>query len=71
MGKIYRVFLIIMFISFAWILGCLTGFVIGYGDKLAVEVAKYRHSKKNVKYNLNIPKPTIQRVVSKTNVRGK
>jgi len=45
MYKVYRAFVVVMLVVFAYILGGLSGFVVGYHDNYAEKVAVYRLSK--------------------------
>jgi hypothetical protein len=48
MEKIYRAFTVVVFVAVAYVVGNLTGYAVGYNQRLAVEVAKYRVEKKLV-----------------------
>ena len=40
--KIYRMFVVLMFVVLAYTLGGFTGYVVGYNDHYAEIIAKYR-----------------------------
>lgn len=40
--KLYRSFVVVMFVVMAYALGALTGYAVGYNDNLAERVAEYR-----------------------------
>jgi membrane protein YqaA with SNARE-associated domain len=44
MGKLYRFFSIFMFVVMAYLLGGLTGYVLGYNDKYQEVVVAYKHN---------------------------
>jgi hypothetical protein len=39
---IYRIFVVVMLVLFAYALGSVTGYAVGHNDKMVVEIAKYR-----------------------------